>query len=94
MQIDSLHEVRTDIPEEEATVDKGELYKRFITGIDKGTITFHKGQSNNRVRDDWMLSLLNHKLIFVHLSWIKATKLKLGVPVSLSSELSPPRFSF
>jgi hypothetical protein len=52
MQIDSLHEVRTDIPEEEATVDKGELYKRFISGIDKGTITFHKGQSNNRVRDD------------------------------------------
>jgi|LakMenE01Jun11ns_1017448.scaffolds.fasta_scaffold9703031_1 hypothetical protein len=52
MQIDAPHEARTDIPEEEATVDKGELYKRFITGVEKGNITFHKGLSNIRVRDD------------------------------------------
>lgn len=50
MQIE-LMEARTEIPEDEATVDRAELYKRFIDAVEKEKIKFKPGVTG-RVRDD------------------------------------------
>ena len=53
LSIDAPTDIRTEAPEdEEATTDKGELYKRFVGGVEKGRITFAKAGKARENRDD------------------------------------------
>ena len=53
LKIEAPYELQTNDTEEEATIDKGELYKRFISGVEKGTIIFKKGgHQKEKGRDD------------------------------------------
>jgi len=53
LSIDAPTDIRTDpVDEEEATIDKGELYKRFVNGVEKGRITFVKSGKARDNRDD------------------------------------------
>ena len=51
--IDAPTDIRTEVAEEEeATIDKGELYRRFVNGVEKGRITFVKSGKARDNRDD------------------------------------------
>ena len=53
LMIDAPTDNRTEVAEEEeATIDKGELYRRFVNGVEKGRITFVKSGKARDNRDD------------------------------------------